>query len=122
MDSSDLTVATKRGLARKAFAHTAAYDAAIVEWLDEPGDGIDDDDPLPASIHIAAERVQDLRYGENPHQVGARYRFDGKTSWWDGAVQHNGKALSYLNLLDTCLLYTSPSPRDRTRSRMPSSA
>ena len=25
-------------------------------------------------------------------------------------------------LLDTCLLYTSPSPRDRTRSRMPSSA
>ena len=99
--SGDLTVATKRGLARKAFAHTAAYDAAIVEWLDEPGDGIDDDDPLPASIHIAAERVQDLRYGENPHQVGARYRFDGKTSWWDGAVQHNGKALSYLNLLDT---------------------
>ena len=46
-------------------------------------------------------RVQDLRYGENPHQLGARYRFDGARSWWDDAVQHGGKELSYLNLYDT---------------------
>jgi len=94
----DLSDATKRRLARKAFAHTAAYDAAIVSWLDEVED---DDDPLPSSIHLAADRVQDLRYGENPHQVGARFRFSGQQSWWDDAVQHHGKALSYLNLLDT---------------------
>ncbi len=41
-----------------------------------------------------------LRYGENPHQAGARYRQVGTTSWWDGVTQHGGKALSYLNLYD----------------------
>ena len=99
--AGDLSSDTKKRLARKAFAHTAAYDAAIVSWLDESNDDVPDSDPLPQSIHIAADRVQDLRYGENPHQVGARYRFAGQKSWWDDAIQHNGKALSYLNLLDT---------------------
>ena len=97
----DLAAETRRRLARKAFAHTAAYDAAIVSWLDDTDDVGDADDPLPDSIHLAADRVQDLRYGENPHQVGARFRFAGQQSWWDDAVQHNGKELSYLNVLDT---------------------
>ena len=57
-------------------------------------------DPLPPTIHLALERVQDLRYGENPHQTGARYREVGTTSWWDGVEQHGGMALSYLNLFD----------------------
>ena len=96
-----LSGATRRGLARKAFAHTAAYDSSIVSWLDDTDEESDATDPLPDSLHLAADRVQDLRYGENPHQVGARYRFTGQHSWWDDAVQHNGKALSYLNLLDT---------------------
>ncbi|MEM9037121.1 MAG: bifunctional phosphoribosylaminoimidazolecarboxamide formyltransferase/IMP cyclohydrolase [Actinomycetota bacterium] len=85
--------ATRRRLARAAFAHTAAYDAAIVRWLDQ---GV----ALPDTLHLALERVQDLRYGENPHQDGARYRADGERSWWDDAVQHGGKQLSYLNLYD----------------------
>ena len=97
----DLTAETKRRLARKAFAHTAAYDASIVSWLDDTDEESDATDPLPDSLHLAADRVQDLRYGENPHQVGARYRFSGQHSWWDDAIQHNGKDLSYLNLLDT---------------------
>ncbi len=101
ISSGDLSAETRRRLARKAFAHTAAYDASIVSWLDDTDEASDADDPLPDSIHIAADRVQDLRYGENPHQVGARFRFSGQHSWWDDAVQHNGKALSYLNLLDT---------------------
>jgi phosphoribosylaminoimidazolecarboxamide formyltransferase / IMP cyclohydrolase len=42
-----------------------------------------------------------LRYGENPHQRGARYRRAGHTTWWDQVVQHAGTALSYLNLFDT---------------------
>ncbi len=96
-----LSADTRRRLARKAFAHTAAYDASIVSWLDDTDEVSDADDPLPDSIHLAADRVQNLRYGENPHQVGARFRFAGQQSWWDDAVQHNGKALSYLNLLDT---------------------
>jgi phosphoribosylaminoimidazolecarboxamide formyltransferase/IMP cyclohydrolase len=90
-----LSDATKRGLARAAFAHTAAYDAAIVRWFDEAAG-----DPLPPTIHLALERVQDLRYGENPHQTGARYREIGTTSWWDRVEQHGGMALSYLNLFD----------------------
>ncbi len=90
-----LTDATRRRLARAAFAHTAAYDAAIVAWFDE-----EDGAELPPSLHLAADRVQDLRYGENPHQVGARYRVAGQRSWWDAATQHGGKELSYLNLYD----------------------
>ena len=55
-------------LARKAFAHTAAYDAAIVGWLDG-------DDLLPPTLHLALERAgEPLRYGENPHQIAALYR------------------------------------------------
>ncbi len=85
---------TRRRLARKAFAHTAAYDAAVVTWFDSS-------EPLPSSLHLALDYAQSLRYGENPHQQGARYRRAGATSWWDGATQHQGKELSYLNLYDT---------------------
>jgi phosphoribosylaminoimidazolecarboxamide formyltransferase / IMP cyclohydrolase len=113
--------ATRRRLARAAFAQTAAYDAAIVTWLDDASpDGsagtADDSDAgsddaadaaasdsasLPSSIHLALELAQPLRYGENPHQLGARYRQVGATSWWDSMTQHGGKALSYLNVFDT---------------------
>lgn len=96
-----LSAGTRAMLARKAFAHTAAYDAAIVSWLDDTDEAADADDPLPDSIHLSLERVQDLRYGENPHQVGARYRFTSGAGWWDEATQHHGKDLSYLNLFDT---------------------
>ncbi len=93
-----ITHVTRRRLARDAFAHTAAYDAAIVSWFDasEP-----EPDPVPPTMHLALERADVLRYGENPHQRGARYRFAGATSWWDTMTQHGGKALSYLNLYDT---------------------
>ncbi len=97
-EHGEITEATRRRLARDAFAHTAGYDAAIVTWFDrsdvEP-------DPLPPTLHVALERAEILRYGENPHQQGARYRFAGVTGWWDTMTQHGGKALSYLNLYDT---------------------
>jgi phosphoribosylaminoimidazolecarboxamide formyltransferase/IMP cyclohydrolase len=89
-----LSEETRRHLARAAFAHTAAYDAAIVAWLD-------DDELLPPTLHLTLERAADLRYGENPHQQGARYRMAGEHTWWDGAEQHGGTALSYLNIFDT---------------------
>jgi phosphoribosylaminoimidazolecarboxamide formyltransferase/IMP cyclohydrolase len=95
----NLSAATRSRLARAAFAHTAAYDAAIVAWLDSTapaGAG----ELLPPTVHVAAEKVQDLRYGENPHQHGARYRNIGETGWWDTVVQHSGLELSYLNLYD----------------------
>ena len=96
--AGEISLATRRRLARDAFAHTAAYDAAIVSWFDatqpEP-------EPLPPTIHLALERAEVLRYGENPHQQGARYRFTGSSGWWDSVTQHGGKALSYLNIYDT---------------------
>ena len=100
-NAGSLSRGTRKSLARKAFAHTAAYDAAIVSWFDETDQESDSSDPLPDSIHLALERVHDLRYGENPHQLGARYRFTSSSGWWDSAIQHHGKELSYLNVFDT---------------------
>ena len=96
-DGGATTSKTRRVLARKAFAHTAAYDAAIVAWLD---DSPLNEVSLPPTVHLSLERAQDLRYGENPHQEGARYRVSGTRSWWDDVEQHSGVALSYLNLFD----------------------
>ena len=107
-----ISLETRRQLARQAFAHTAGYDAAIVEWLDErqyeslaEGEGASTSDLavatlLPDSIHLTLERAGSLRYGENPHQHGARYRVAGQASWWDHVEQYGGKELSYLNVFD----------------------
>ncbi len=97
------SLTTRRRLARKAFSMTAAYDARIVAWLDAEiaGASVDDvDEVLPPTLHLSLERAQDLRYGENPHQSGARYRIQGVPSWWDGVEQLGGTGLSYLNLFD----------------------
>ncbi|MEO8265823.1 MAG: bifunctional phosphoribosylaminoimidazolecarboxamide formyltransferase/IMP cyclohydrolase [Ilumatobacteraceae bacterium] len=87
-----ISAATRRRLARDAFAQIAAYDAQIAAWFD--------DAVLPDSMHLSLSKAQSLRYGENPHQSGARYRVVGRRSWWDDAVQHGGKEMSYLNLFD----------------------
>jgi phosphoribosylaminoimidazolecarboxamide formyltransferase / IMP cyclohydrolase len=89
--SGAISPGTRRRLARAAFAHTAAYDAAIVSWLDGG-------DPLPPTLHLTLALAEVCRYGENPHQHGARYR--SREGWWDGVVQHGGTALSYLNIFD----------------------
>ncbi len=91
--AGDVLPERRRELARAAFAHTAAYDATIVRYLDG-------DEPLPATLHLTLERAETLRYGENPHQTGARYRDAGVSGVWDMAQQHGGMALSYLNLFD----------------------
>ncbi|HUA94359.1 MAG TPA: bifunctional phosphoribosylaminoimidazolecarboxamide formyltransferase/IMP cyclohydrolase [Acidimicrobiales bacterium] len=88
-----LSQETRRRLARAAFAHSAAYDAAIVAWMDAG-------EELPETLHLSLERADVLRYGENPHQHGARYRIGGRATWWDAVTQHAGSALSYLNLFD----------------------
>ncbi len=86
----------RRELALKAFRHTAAYDSAIVSYLER------DAETLPAPLLLAAEQVDTLRYGENPHQRAAFYASEtpaGAPSL-ARAEQLNGKALSYNNLLD----------------------
>ncbi|MCY4272566.1 MAG: bifunctional phosphoribosylaminoimidazolecarboxamide formyltransferase/IMP cyclohydrolase [bacterium] len=90
-----LSDATRRRLARAAYAHTSAYDAEIAGWLADA-----DDDDLPPTVSLTLVRQEVLRYGENPHQAGARYRVVGQSSWWDRAEQLQGKAMSYLNVQD----------------------
>jgi len=99
LSHGDFSVHTRRQLAQKAFRITSAYDAAIAAWM---GSDFDQtvDISLPTLLTIVAERDEVLRYGENPHQAGARYRLPGVESWWDSALQLNGKEMSYLNVLD----------------------
>ena len=119
-----LSGATRRRLARQAFAQIAAYDRAIADWFDATSSrsaGLDEAEAaagglaamqtrrprqaesgtaLPATIRLELERAETLRYGENPHQQGARYRARGTLGFFDGMVQHGGQTLSYLNLMD----------------------
>jgi phosphoribosylaminoimidazolecarboxamide formyltransferase / IMP cyclohydrolase len=98
-----LSLVTRHRLARKAFAHTASYDAAIVTWFDNDvlaADELNAPGGLPPTLHLSLERADSLRYGENPHQSGARYRATGIPGCLDGAIQHGGKELSYLNVYD----------------------
>jgi phosphoribosylaminoimidazolecarboxamide formyltransferase/IMP cyclohydrolase len=95
-----LSEATRFRLAQKAFAHTAAYDAAISNWLGaRAADG--SVQGFPASFRYAGEIVQPLRYGENPHQQAAFYRDEAPAP---GSIatcrQLQGKELSYNNIAD----------------------
>ena len=88
---------TRRRLMRKAFAHTAAYDASIASWL-----GTQAQEPFPQELSLTFQKVQPLRYGENPHQRGAFYREHAAPSEPTVAFSRvlQGKELSYNNLLD----------------------
>ncbi|HEY7548955.1 MAG TPA: bifunctional phosphoribosylaminoimidazolecarboxamide formyltransferase/IMP cyclohydrolase [Hyphomicrobiaceae bacterium] len=90
------TLELRKALAAKAYARTAAYDAAIGGWFaDELGER------APRWRTIAGQLGQDLRYGENPHQWAALYRTGERRPGVATAVQHQGKELSYNNLNDT---------------------
>jgi phosphoribosylaminoimidazolecarboxamide formyltransferase/IMP cyclohydrolase len=95
-------VAERRRLALKAFRHTAAYDAAIATWL---AGRVETADPLPATLILTAERVQQLRYGENPHQQAALYQWIGTPPAFE---QLQGKELSYNNLVDLEAAWAMP--------------
>jgi phosphoribosylaminoimidazolecarboxamide formyltransferase / IMP cyclohydrolase len=111
--AGDLRPATRRRLALKAFAHTAAYDAAIRDTLTArfaaagpegapaPGAGAAAEDLFPEELRLAYRRALSLRYGENPHQRGALYVDPAAP---EGSVARarvlQGKELSYNNLLD----------------------
>ncbi|MBI4577165.1 MAG: bifunctional phosphoribosylaminoimidazolecarboxamide formyltransferase/IMP cyclohydrolase [Planctomycetes bacterium] len=89
--------ALRRGLALEAFRRTAAYDAAIAEWLGrtEPADA------WPRRLAQVWEHARSLRYGENPHQEAALYLDPGAAPWRVvGGEGGEGKALSYNNLVD----------------------
>ena len=106
------TAELRKSLAAKTYARTAAYDAAISSWY---ADQIED--TAPDWRGFGGKLKQSLRYGENPHQKAAFYTTGEERPGVATAELIQGKALSY-----NCLLYTSPSPRDLSTSRMPSSA
>jgi phosphoribosylaminoimidazolecarboxamide formyltransferase / IMP cyclohydrolase len=85
---------TRARLSRKAFASTAAYDAAISTTLQMRAGA-----EFPESLHLNFNKVMDLRYGENPHQKAALY-VDRAGGGLAGARKHQGKELSYNNLVD----------------------
>ena len=96
-----LSAPTRFALARKAFSHTASYDGAISNWLTARGpDGAAA--AFPDRFNLQAVKVQDLRYGENPHQQAAFYR-DEKPAPGTIATyrQLQGKELSFNNLADS---------------------
>ncbi len=85
-------------LAAKAFAHTAAYDACIADYLAQE---LEPDRPLPRDMRTTLSCRNLLRYGENPHQQAALYRFPGAPNGTLAtATLHQGQELSYNNLAD----------------------
>jgi phosphoribosylaminoimidazolecarboxamide formyltransferase/IMP cyclohydrolase len=94
-DPSGVPASLRRHLAAVAFAHTAAYDAAIGEHLRGPAMMT----TLPADFTLGGQKVRDLRYGENPHQSAALYR-SAAGGGIAAARQWQGPELSYNNLLD----------------------
>ena len=100
-----LSLATRLELARKAYARTARYDGEIATELERlaanGGVTIGNLQKLPERLHIALERHQTMRYGENPHQAAALYIPAGQPpKGLAGAEQLQGKELSYNNLVD----------------------
>ncbi len=92
-----LSLQTKRLLALEAFQHTAQYDAAISHYLS----GAFGADPFSGEIAFGGQKIQELRYGENPHQKAAFYRSGIPTSGTvANAKQLHGKELSYNNIVD----------------------
>ncbi len=97
-----LSDATRFYLMKKAFAHTAAYDAAISEYLTARETPASEPAKFPATLGAVYTKVQDLRYGENPHQGGAFYRAGREPQEPTVAFARvfQGKELSYNNLVD----------------------
>jgi phosphoribosylaminoimidazolecarboxamide formyltransferase/IMP cyclohydrolase len=94
------TLALRRKLAAKAYARTAAYDAAISNWFAR-----ELDEPAPAYRAVAGRLIEALRYGENPHQSAAFYRTPATRFGVATARQLQGKQLSYNNINDTDAAY-----------------
>ena len=105
-----LSLTTCARLAVQAYAHTAAYDATITNYLmQQPLPGAEEAEEteraFPALLTLSFAKVQDLRYGENPHQQAAFYREPAATSGLASAEKLHGKELSFNNIYDLNAAY-----------------
>ncbi len=90
----DLKEEERKALAAKAFNYVANYDEAISNYFSK------NEKEFPDSFRLRMEKIQDLRYGENPHQKAASYKFSNTKLSFADLEKLNGKDLSYNNLLD----------------------
>jgi phosphoribosylaminoimidazolecarboxamide formyltransferase/IMP cyclohydrolase len=98
--TGEVSARTRFELCRTVFLHTARYDSAISAWLDGQVPA-DEKTRFPNILTLQFEKVQNLRYGENPHQQGAFYReFGRKEPAVSNARQLQGKEMSFNNFLD----------------------
>jgi phosphoribosylaminoimidazolecarboxamide formyltransferase/IMP cyclohydrolase len=88
--------ATRHRLAAEAFAHVAAYDTQVAAWMRTGAAA----ETMPSELTVGGSRLQELRYGENPHQRGALYAVPGPPGGMAHARQVQGAALSFTNWLD----------------------
>jgi phosphoribosylaminoimidazolecarboxamide formyltransferase / IMP cyclohydrolase len=108
LGAGGLTGSDRRALAAKAFAHTAAYDAAVAGWLLGPAP-----ERWPGEVALAGRKAFDLRYGENPHQRAAAYRRVAPGGGSGGVLDAErvaGKELSFNNLLDADAAWAAVRP------------
>ncbi len=97
-ENGQVTLDTKFYLMQKVFEHTANYDAMICKYIKEQRNDVS----FPNELTLTYEKVQEMRYGENPHQKGALYKEIGKCEGsLTTAEQLNGKELSFNNINDT---------------------
>ncbi len=97
-ENKTVSLDTKFYLMQKVFIHTSSYDTMIADYLKKQRN----DKELPETLTMTFEKVQDMRYGENPHQSAAFYREIGKKKGSiTDAVQLHGKELSFNNINDT---------------------
>lgn len=94
-DQGETTLETREKLAAKVFRHTARYDAMIADYLTKKTG-----EQFPESMTITFDKLQDLRYGENPHQQAAFYKGMNPQYSLANAKQLHGKELSYNNIQD----------------------
>ncbi|MEG1732406.1 MAG: bifunctional phosphoribosylaminoimidazolecarboxamide formyltransferase/IMP cyclohydrolase, partial [Longicatena sp.] len=94
-ECGETTLSTREHLAAKVFRHTASYDTMIASYLSERTE-----EKYPEKLTITYDKVQDLRYGENPHQSAAFYKNMHPQYSLANAIQLHGKELSYNNIQD----------------------
>ncbi|TRZ50490.1 bifunctional phosphoribosylaminoimidazolecarboxamide formyltransferase/inosine monophosphate cyclohydrolase, partial [bacterium] len=99
-NNGSLSEKLMRDLGIEVFARTSQYDGTIYSYLNNYFKGKSESGGLPKEITFGFEKIQDLRYGENPHQQAAFYKEKGKSRGVINAKQLQGKELSFNNILD----------------------
>ncbi|MFM2432562.1 MAG: hypothetical protein RLZZ511_3776 [Cyanobacteriota bacterium] len=102
--NGEISLSFRQQASLAAFQHTAGYDSAIAAYLSEQLEGAaasnTETQTLPAQFGLSGQKIQDLRYGENPHQPAAWYQMGATPTGWAAATKLQGKELSYNNLVD----------------------